>query len=109
MADILAESRLIVAKLLLGRAAPTPGKQIAENRPDADADGEGLIGMFMHGLVGRTRAINGFLADAAIHFPSAVQRGGETLAGFGDFLSGHIGGGIHQGARIIGERGHVMV
>jgi hypothetical protein len=48
------------------------------------------------------------LSRTARDFLGAFQRGGETLAGFPDFFSGHVGGGGHQGARVFGERAHVI-
>ena len=48
--------------------------------PDPDADGDGLIGMFMHGLISRLCALDRLLAGAAINFLPAFQCGGETFA-----------------------------
>ena len=78
------------------------------SRPDPEGDGDGLIRMFTHGFVGSFRAFDRFVANTARDFLAAFQRGGETLAGFPDFFSGHVGGGGHQGARIFGERAHVI-
>src|SRR5580658_11192738 len=94
--------KLTVAVSILGSVtvAGTPARdEIAENRPDADADGDGLIGMLMHGLVHRLGALDRFVADASGHFLGFFQRGGETLAGFADFFSCHVCGGAHKGAR----------
>jgi hypothetical protein len=74
-------------------AATAPGEQIADERPDADADGDGLIGMLMHGLVGRLGTFDRLLADAPVDFLAAFQGGGQPLAGVADFFPGHIGGG----------------
>src|ERR1035441_3069028 len=43
------------------------------------------------------------------YFLGTFQRFGNTLAGIRDFFSSHVGGGGHQGARIFGERAHVIV
>jgi hypothetical protein len=90
-------------------AATAPaGSQKAENRPNPDANGDGLIGMFVHGFVSRFRAFNGPVANAARDIPGAFQRGGETFAGFADFFPGYVSRGSHQRARVFGERSHVI-
>ena len=82
--------------------------EIADERTDADADADGLIGMLVHGLVRSFCAFDRFVADAARDFLGAFQSSGETLAGFPDFFSSHVGGGGHQRARIVGELAHVI-
>jgi len=102
--------KLSVAVAVTGSVASagaSAADETAENHPDADANGDGLVGMLMHGLVSHLGAFDGFLANAAIDFLAAFQCGRETLAGFADFFSGHIGGGRHQGLRVFGERSHV--
>ena len=66
------------------------GEQKTEDRPDADADGDGLIGIFAHVLVHHFCAGDRLVADTAADFLGAFQRGGETLAGFADFFTGHM-------------------
>jgi hypothetical protein len=62
----------------------------------------------MHGFVGGLRGLDCFVADTARDFFGVFQCGGETPAGFPDFFSGHIGCRGHQGARVFGERTHVI-
>jgi hypothetical protein len=91
------------------RVAGTPaGGEIADENPDSEANGDGLIGIIADLLVNDFRAFDCFVADIAGDFFSAFQGGGETLAGFTDFFSGDIGGGGDQCARIFGEGAHVM-
>src|ERR1700722_3032267 len=75
----------------------------SDEHADADADGDGLIGIFADGLVGDLRAGDGFIADICGDFLAAFERGGEAVAGFTDFLSGHVCGGGHQRARVFGK------
>src|ERR1019366_3358236 len=82
--------------------------EIADEHADTESDANGLIRMFTHGFVGGFCAGDCPVTDIARDFLGAVQRGGETLAGFPDFFSGHVGGGGHQGARIFGECAHVI-
>src|ERR1017187_5564190 len=103
--------KLTVAASMSGSVAVAgaPARdKIAEERTDTEGDANGLIWMFTHGFVRGFRAFDRFVADTARNFLGAFQRGGETLAGVPDFFSGHIGGGGHQGARIFGERAHVI-
>src|ERR1017187_196954 len=87
--------------------APAHG-QIADERPHTEGDADGLISILTHGFVGSLRAFNRLLADTARDFLGTVQRRGETLAGFADFFSSHVGRGGNQGARIFDERAHVI-
>jgi hypothetical protein len=90
-------------------ATGTPaGDEIADENPDADANGDSLIGILADLLVNDFRALDRFVADIARDFLSAFQCGGEALAGFVDFFSGHIGRSGHERARIFGERAHVI-
>jgi hypothetical protein len=78
--------------------------QTANERPHNEGDADGLIRMFMHGLIGGLGTLNGLVSNAAIDLFAVFQCGGETLAGFADFFLGHIGGSGYQGTRIFGER-----
>ena len=57
----------------------------------------------MHSLVGRPGSLDRLRANATIHFLAALQCSGKTLTGFPNFLSGHIGGGGQQCARVFGQ------
>lgn len=83
-------------------------EEIADNRPDADAEGDGSIRVLMHRVVGGLGALDCPFADAAIDFLAAFQGNGKTLAGFLDFFSGHVGSGRHQGVCIFGECAQVI-
>jgi len=82
--------------------------QIAEERPHAEGEADGLIRMLAHRRVRGFGALDGLLPNAATDFLAAFQSRGEALAGVADFLSVHVGGGVHQGARVFGERAHVI-
>ena len=82
--------------------------EIADEGADTDADGNGLVRMLMDGYVGRFRALNGLLANLVADFLAALEGGIEALAGFHDFFPGHVGGGGHQGAGIVGQLAHVV-
>src|SRR5450631_2421632 len=82
--------------------------QITDDRPDADADGDGLIRIFADGLVGDLGTGDGLVADIGRDVFGAVQCGGETLAGLPDFFAGHVGGGGQEFARVFGERAEVV-
>jgi hypothetical protein len=84
------------------------GEQTARKCPNPDAKADGSIRMLMHGYVGRFCTCGRFLANAPVDFFAAFQSGGETLAGFPDFLPGHIGGRGHQSAPIVGELPQVI-
>jgi len=73
-----------------------------------NADGDSLVGMFMHGLICRPGAFDCLLADATIDFLAPFQRAGETFAGFPNLFSGDVGRGRHEGARVFRERFHVV-
>src|ERR1035438_5874038 len=92
---------------IAGAGAPAHG-QIADERPHPEGDADGLIRIVTYGFVGSFRAFDRFVADTARDFLGAFQRGGETSAGFRDFFAGDVGGGGHQGARVFGERAHVI-
>jgi len=64
--------------------------------------------MFMHGFVGRLGPGNRLVADTARDFLGAIQRGGETFAGFAHFFTGHVGGGDHQCAGVLGQLSNVI-
>jgi hypothetical protein len=82
--------------------------QKAEDGADAKGDGNDWIGMFAHGFIGGLSAFDRLFADAAIDLLATFQCGGEALAGFTDFCSGHVGGGGDQSARVFGQRAHVV-
>jgi len=86
--------------------APAPDKK-ADERADTQGDGHGLIGMLMHGFVSRFRGLDRLVTDTSRDFLGALQRGGETFAGFPDLFSSHIGGGGHQCLRVFGQLAHV--
>jgi hypothetical protein len=91
-----------------GSLAAALSQQVANHRTDTEGDANGLIGMLVHGLVGRFGALDRFIAYPAIDLFAAFQCGGETLAGFADLFSGRVGGRHHQGARVFGECAHVI-
>jgi len=66
------------------------GDEKAEERSDTNPNGDGLIGMLMHGFVRCFGAGDRSVADATGDFLGAFQGGGETFAGFPDFFSRHI-------------------
>jgi hypothetical protein len=88
-------------------AAAAARDEISDYRANPKGDGHGLIRMLMHRLVGDLRAFHRLFAHATAHFFGSLQRGGQAPAGFPDFFPGHIGGGRHQGAGIIGQLVHV--
>jgi len=57
--------------------------------------------MVMDGVAGRFGAFDRLLANAATAFQAATECGGETLAGVLDVVSGRVGRGGDQGARIV--------
>ena len=59
-------------------------------------------------MVGGLDALDRFFTGPANQLLAALQCGCEPLAGLRDFISGDIGGGRHQGARIFGEGAHVV-
>ena len=81
---------------------------MAEQHADAKGDADGLIRVLVHGPVGGLGSLNGLVSNAAIHLLAAPQCGGKALAGFLDFFPGHVGGGVHQRARIFGQLTHVI-
>jgi hypothetical protein len=96
-----------ITKSIVVAGAPA-GEQVADHRTDAQGDGHGLIRMFMHGLVSRFGAFDRLVAHATGYVFGLFHRDGETSAGFPDFFSSYLGGGVYQGARIIGERAYVI-
>jgi hypothetical protein len=89
-------------------AGTPPSDDKADECSDPGADDYRLVGVLMHGFVGGLRCLNCFVADTARDFFGVFQCGGQTLAGFPDFFSGHIGCRGYQGARVFGERTHVI-
>ena len=87
----------------------TAGDEKSENRANPNPDGDGLIGMLMHGSVSGFRAGDRLGADGARDFLGALQRGGEALAGLADFFSGHVSGGGHQRVRVLGQLSDVIL
>jgi hypothetical protein len=83
--------------------------QEANERADADADGNGLIRVFMDGVVGRFRACDSPVAHSSRDFFGVIQCGRETLAGICNFFSGYVGSGRDQGAGIFGEGAHIIL
>src|SRR5438105_12388545 len=67
--------------------------EVADERADTQADGDGWVGMIVHRLVGRLGALDRFVARTAIDLFAAFQCGGETFPGLADFFSGDVGGG----------------
>jgi len=89
-------------------AGTTASNEITEERPDADTDGDGLVGIGPDGLVRGFGAFDDFVPDVAGDLPAAIEGGGETLAGIANFFPGDIGGGRHQRAGVFGELSHVF-
>jgi hypothetical protein len=84
--------------------AGTPaGDEKAENRANPNPDGDGLIGMLMHGGVSGFRAGDRLVTHGARNFLGSFQRSGKTLAGFPDFFPGHVSGRSHQSVRVLGQ------
>jgi hypothetical protein len=84
-------------------AAVAGGKEKPHDHTDSDADGDSLIEMLVHCDVGGFSALEGPLEHEIIDVLAATEHGGETLAGFPDLISSHIGGGGNQGAGIMGQ------
>src|SRR5271157_116468 len=84
-------------------AGTTAGDEVTENRPDTDTDGDGLVRMLMHGLIGDLRTGDRLVANIGRDVFGAVQRGGEAFAGVPDFFSGHVGRGGEESAGVLGE------
>lgn len=59
--------------------------------------------MLVHCPVGGSDPFNRSFTNTAIEFSAAFQCGGQTIAGFGDFLSRRVGRGDHQGRAGFGE------
>jgi hypothetical protein len=102
----LAEAVGILRVIAVAGAATRDEK--ADDSTQPNADGDGLVGMFMHGLICRPGAFDCLLADATIDFLAPFQRAGETFAGFPNLFSGDVGRGRHEGARVFRERFHVV-
>ncbi len=68
----------------------------AREGSQAEGDADGVIRMFLNCLVRAFGVIRGLFLDV-------IERGRETFAGFRDFFTGDIGGGGHQGARILSQ------
>src|SRR3954462_7163342 len=79
-------SRSIVART-------PPSGQVTDERAETEGDGNDLVRILAHGLVGGFGALHGLVANAAIDFFAVLQRGGEALAGLPDLFPGDIGGG----------------
>jgi hypothetical protein len=89
-------------------AGTPPSDDKADECSDPGADGYSLVGVLMHGFVGGLRGLDCLVADPTRNFFAVFQCGGQTLAGFPDFFSGHIGCRGYQGARVFDERTHVI-
>ncbi len=83
--------------------AGTPaGQDIAKDNPGPKTDGDRLIGVIMHHLIGRFGSIHRLFSNPPVSFLAVIKGRGEPLASLLDFLSGDIGGGGHQGACVFG-------
>src|ERR1043166_3673579 len=110
LADAASCPRVVVAGSIMGSvgvARAPAGDEIAGQGAHGKGDADGLIGMFVHSLIGGFGAFDRLVAHAAIELLAAFERGGETLAGFAHFFTRHVGRGGHQRPRIFGERAHV--
>jgi hypothetical protein len=91
-----------IYRLITIAGAPT-GDEEASEHAYADANGNGRIGVFMHGFIGGFGALNGFVADLTGNFFGAVQRGGKAFAGFPDFFVGDVRGCGRQRACVFSQ------
>ncbi len=89
-------------------AGASASDYVANDCPDSESNANGLIRIITHNLVCGPDALDSLVSNLAIDFFATFQCGGQTLAGIADFFTGHVGGGGHQGARIIGESAHVI-
>src|SRR5580658_6815323 len=95
------------ASIIKSIALASAGDKITDDRPQPEGNGHGVIGMLMHGRVGRFGSGDRFVPDPSRHFLGAFHCGGETFAGFPNFFPADIGGGVDQGFRVFGQCAHV--
>jgi hypothetical protein len=92
---------------IVAPGAPARG-QIADQCPNAEGDGDGLIGIIADHLVGGFDVLGRFFTDPANQLLAAIQGGCKPLASFRDFISGNVGGGCYQGTRIFSEGADIV-
>jgi hypothetical protein len=79
------------------------GQKIPNERANPDANGDGLIGVLMHGFINGLGAFDRLFPNAAIDLFAPFQGDRQAAAGFLDFFSCRLGGGVNERLRVLGQ------
>lgn len=71
--------------------------------PETDADGDGWVGMLVHGPVRGMGPAKRLVSNAAAKRHFVVQRVANSVADFANLFVSHVGGGVNERANICCE------